>query len=110
MTEPESTMSEASSPNVNFLEPTFKRSAIVWWSFVGRALFFGSIPTVLAGALLGSIGATVRISPATMRSLTMIVSAFVNIPASIFALQIALGIRYGEFTIRLLPTKAEPSI
>jgi TctA family transporter len=98
-------MSEASSPIAYFLEPTFKRAARIWWAFFWRAFVFGVILLVLIVALLTTIGSIAGISHANMRPLVMIVCFVVNIPISIFAVQIALGASYGEFTVRLLPAE-----
>jgi hypothetical protein len=96
-------MSEALTPNANYLEPTFKRAAIVWWAFFWRTALIGG----LVGFTEGFIGAMAGKSAATMHSLLVISVAILMVPVGIYVVQLVLRKRYGEFTIRLLSTKAE---
>jgi hypothetical protein len=98
-------MNEALTPNANYLEPTFKRAAIVWWAFFWRTALIGG----LLGFTEGFVGGIAGKSAATMHSLLLISIAILTVPVSIYVVQLVLRKRYGEFTIRLLSAKAEPS-
>ncbi len=102
-------MSELSAPNANFLEPTFGRATMVWWAFMWRALVFGVGAGFVVGFVEGVIGVLLKIATANVRMVAQASGLLVAIPISIYAVQLVLRKRFGEFTIRLQPTKTEPS-
>jgi hypothetical protein len=101
-------MRETFIPNADFLEPTFKRAAIVWWALLWRALLLGGGAGFLIGFVEGLIGALAGFSTGTIRPLALISGILLGIPVGIYVVQVVLRKRFGEFTIRLVPTKAQP--
>jgi hypothetical protein len=103
-------MSEAATPISHYLEPTFKRAAVVYWALLWRGILLGGGAGFLIGFIEGILGAIVGIPTDTIRLLALISGVICGVPAGIYAVQLVLRKRGGEFTIRLLSTKAEPSI
>jgi hypothetical protein len=100
-------MSDAVAPDLTFLEPTFKRAAIVYWAFLWRVILLATGAGVVAGLIEGFMNAAVGLSATIVRLLPSVVGVLVCVPIGIYAVQLVLRKRFGEFTIRLLPTKAE---
>jgi hypothetical protein len=102
-------MSETSVLNANYLEPTFKRAAIVWWSLLWRGVLLGCGAGFLVGFVEGFIGVLVGISVAAVRPVALVSGLLLGVPIGIYVVQYVLRKRFGEFTIRLVPTNAQPS-
>ena len=102
-------MSTSFTPNINFLEPTFRRVAVVWWALLWRAILLGGGAGFLVGFVEGIIGAIAGVSAVTIGYLTVISGAIVGVPDGIYVVQLVLRKSYREFTIRLVPTEAGKS-
>ena len=102
-------MSITFTPNINFLEPTFRRAAVVWWAFLWRAVLLGFGAGVLVGFIEGIIFAIAGVSAVTLRYLAVISGAIVGVPVGIYVFQLVLRKSYHEFTIRLVRTEAGQS-
>jgi hypothetical protein len=101
-------MSETLIPSAEFLHPTFKRAAIVWWALFWRGLLLGCATAFVIVFLEGLVGALAGISNTIVRPVTLVSAALLGIPIGIYVLQFVLCKRFGEFTIRLVSTKAQP--
>jgi hypothetical protein len=103
-------MSEAVSSNANFLEPTLKRAALVYWALLWRAILLQVVAGFLIGSIEGGILTIAGIPAFNIRPMALTTGLILIVPVSIYAVQLALRKRYGEFTIRLLPRVPKPSI
>ena len=99
-------MSATFTPNINFLEPTFRRAVKLWWAFAWRAgLLVGSANAMLE-IILGPrvLGALFGVSAATVEPYVTISNVIVGSILSIYAIQLVLRKKYREFSICLVPT------
>ncbi len=98
-------MNPSLAPNLNFVQPTFRRAAIVWWALLWRAILFGGGAGFVVGFIEGLFGVQFGVSDVTIRYLTFVSGAIVGVPVGIWVVQLALKKRYREFTICLVPTQ-----
>jgi hypothetical protein len=93
--EEESMPGESSS-----LDVTWERVLKVWWALAWRATVFG----VIAGAVLGGIGAALTVVAGMGDSGTVgaVLGWVVSVPVSIYALRQVLRKRFRTFSIRLV--------
>lgn len=100
-------MSDTAASDVRYLEPTFTRAAIVYWAFFWRLILLATGAGFVTGLTEGFINAAVGLSATTVRLLPLIAGILFCGPIGIYAVQLVLRKRFGEFTICLVPTKAE---
>ena len=58
-------MGTAAGPGTGFLEPTFKRSARIWWAWVWRSAVFGGAAGLFGSLVLSLSGILDRVSEKT---------------------------------------------
>jgi len=75
-----------------------------------RALLFALCAGFVVGFIEGLVGTLAGAPKATLLLVARLSGFAVAIPVSIYAFQLVLRKRFGEFTIRLVPTKAGPAI
>jgi hypothetical protein len=98
-------MSASFAPNSTFLEPTFKRAAVIWWAFFWRAMLLAMAAGFLIGFAEGIVLSAAGASSGTLQFLPMLSGGIVGVPVGIYVLQVILRKNFKEFTICLVPTK-----
>jgi hypothetical protein len=98
-------MSASSTPNVTFLEPTFKRAAIVWWAWFWRTLLLSMAATLLIGLAEGVVLSFAGAPSVVLQFLPIVSGAIAGVPVAIYVLQVILRKNFKEFTICLNPMK-----
>ena len=101
-------MGTAASAETNFLEPTFKRTARVWWAWVWRSALFGGAAGVFGSLVLSLSGILEHVSEKAGQYLGLAVGAALAVPVGIWVFQVILEKDFGEFRIRLV-RKAPPA-
>ena len=101
-------MGTAAGAGTRFLEPTFKRTARVWWAWVWRSALFGGAAGVFGSLVLGVSGVLEHISEKAGQYLGLALGVALAVPVGIWVFQVILEKDFGEFRIRLVP-KAPPS-
>ena len=86
-----------------FLEPTFKRTARIWWAWVWRSLIFGGAAGLFGSVVINLSGILNRISEKAGQYLGLGVGIALAIPVGIWVFQMILEKDFGEFRIRLVP-------
>jgi hypothetical protein len=99
-------MGTAAGPGTGFLEPTFKRSARIWWAWVWRSAVFGGAAGLFGSLVLGLSGILARVSEKTGQYLGVAIGVALAIPVGIWVFQMVLEKEFGEFRIRLVPKAA----
>jgi hypothetical protein len=99
-------MGTAAGPGTGFLEPTFKRSARIWWAWVWRSAVFGGAAGLFGSLILGLSGILARVSEKTGQYLGVAIGVALAIPVGIWVFQMVLEKEFGEFRIRLVPKAA----
>jgi hypothetical protein len=102
-------MDASLTATADFFEPTFRRTAVIWWALVWRGVILGLGAGFLFGFIEGIIGAWVGVSPSFIRYFALISGLIVGIPVGIYVVQLALRKKYREFTVRLVPTETGQS-
>lgn len=101
-------MGTAAGANSGFLEPTFKRTARVWWAWVWRSALFGGAAGLFGSVVLSLSGILEHISEKAGQYLGLAVGVVLAVPIGIWVFQIILEKDFGEFRVRLVP-KALPA-
>jgi hypothetical protein len=96
-------MGTAAGSGTGFLEPTFKRSARIWWAWVWRSAVFGGAAGLFGSLVLSLSGILDRISEKTGQYLGLGMGIALAIPVGILVFQMVLEKEFGEFRIRLVP-------
>jgi hypothetical protein len=96
-------MGTAAGPGTGFLEPTFKRSARIWWAWVWRSAVFGGAAGLFGSLVLSLSGILDRVSEKTGQYLGVGMGIALAIPVGIWVFQMVLEKDFGEFRIRLVP-------
>jgi len=96
-------MGTAAGPGTGFLEPTFKRSARIWWAWVWRSAVFGGAAGLFGSLVLGLSGILDRVSEKTGQYLGIGMGIALAIPVGIWVFQMVLEKNFVEFRIRLVP-------
>jgi hypothetical protein len=96
-------MGTAAGPGTGFLEPTFKRSARIWWAWVWRSVIFGGAAGLFGSLVLSLSGILDRVSEKTGQYLGAGIGIALAIPVGIWVFQMVLEKDFGEFRIRLVP-------
>ena len=96
-------MGMAAGPGTGFLEPTFKRSARIWWAWVWRSVVFGGAAGLFGSLVLSLSGILDRVSEKTGQYLGVAIGVALAIPVGIWVFQMVLEKEFGEFRIRLVP-------
>src|SRR5579862_685726 len=105
-------MATAAGVSTSFLEPTFKRTARIWWAWVWRSALFGGAAGLFGSVVLSVSGILEHISENAGKYLGLAVGLALAVPVGIWVFQIILEKDFGEFRIRLvpkLPPAATPS-
>jgi hypothetical protein len=89
----------------SFLQPTFKRAALIWWAWLWRSVLLGIGGSVFISLVLG-ISGVLNSTDATSRVVVMALAVAVSAPLGIWAFQMVLEKKFQEFTIRLVPRVA----
>jgi hypothetical protein len=100
-------MGTAAGANTSFLEPTFKRTARIWWAWVWRSVLFGGAAGLFGSLVLSLSGILEHISEKAGQYLGLAVGVALAVPVGIWVFQIILEKDFGEFRVRLVP-KAPP--
>src|ERR1700730_9751415 len=90
------------------LQPTFKRAARIWWSWVWRSVVFGTAAGMFGSVVLSLSGILNRVSVKTGQYLGVALGIALAVPVGVWVFQMILEKDFGEFRIRLMP-KAPPS-
>jgi hypothetical protein len=101
-------MATAAGVNTSFLEPTFKRTARIWWAWVWRSALFGGAAGLFGSVVLSVSGILEHISENAGKYLGLAVGLALAVPVGIWVFQIILEKDFGEFRIRLVP-KSPPA-
>lgn len=96
-------MVTAAGPKPSFLEPTFKRTARIWWAWVWRSVIFGGAAGLFGSVVISLSGVLNRISEKAGQYLGLAVGVAVAVPVGIWVFQMILEKDFGEFRIRLVP-------
>ena len=96
-------MGTAAGLGTGFLEPTFKRSARIWWAWVWRSVVFGGAAGLFGSLVLSLSGILDRVSEKTGQYLGVGMGIALAIPVGICVFQMVLEKEFGEFRIRLVP-------
>jgi hypothetical protein len=91
------------APGTAFLQPTFKRAALIWWAWLWRSVLLGISGSAFIALILGISGLLNGASDRTTQSVAMGLGLIVGIPLGIWAFQMVLEKQFREFTIRLIP-------
>jgi hypothetical protein len=101
-------MATAAGVSTSFLEPTFKRTARIWWAWVWRSALFGGAAGLFGSVVLSVSGILEHISENAGKYLGLAVGLALAVPVGIWVFQIILEKDFGEFRIRLVP-KSPPA-
>jgi hypothetical protein len=101
-------MATAAGVSTSFLEPTFKRTARIWWAWVWRSALFGGAAGLFGSVILSVSGILEHISENAGKYLGLAVGLALAVPVGIWVFQIILEKDFGEFRIRLVP-KSPPA-
>jgi hypothetical protein len=101
-------MATAAGVSTSFLEPTFKRTARIWWAWVWRSALFGGAAGLFGSVVLSVSGILEHISENAGKYLGLAVGLALAVPVGIWVFQIILEKDFGEFRIRLAP-KSPPA-
>jgi hypothetical protein len=101
-------MATAAGLSTSFLEPTFKRTARIWWAWVWRSALFGGAAGLFGSVVLSVSGILEHISENAGKYLGLAVGLALAVPVGIWVFQIILEKDFGEFRIRLVP-KSPPT-
>ena len=101
-------MGTAAGVNSSYLEPTFKRTARIWWAWVWRSALFGGAAGLFGSVVLSLSGILEHISEKAGQALGLAVGVALAVPIGIWVFQIILEKDFGEFRVRLVP-KAPPA-
>ena len=96
-------MGTAAGPGTGFLEPTFKRSARIWWAWVWRSAVFGGAAGLFGSLVLSLSGILDRVSEKTGQYMGVAIGVALAIPVGIWVFQMVLEKNFAEFRIRLVP-------
>jgi hypothetical protein len=96
-------MSASSTPNVAFLEPTFKRAAMIWWAWFWRTMLLSMAATLLIGIAEGVVLSVVGVQSGTLQFVPILSGAIAAVPVGIYVFQVILRKNFKEFTICLNP-------
>jgi hypothetical protein len=88
-----------------FLQPTFKRAALIWWAWLWRSVLLGIGGSAFISLVLGITGVLNRTDEAS-RLIVMALAVVVSAPLGIWAFQMVLEKKFQEFTSRLVPRVA----
>jgi hypothetical protein len=103
-------MGTAAGMSAGFLEPTFKRTARIWWAWVWRSVLFGGAAGVFGSLVLSLSGILNHISEKAGQYLGVALGLALAVPVGIWVFQTVLEKDFGEFRIHLVPkAPAEPS-
>lgn len=102
-------MGTAAGANSSFLEPTFKRTARVWWAWVWRSALFGGAAGLFGSVVLSLSGILEHISEKAGQYLGLAVGVALAVPIGIWVFQIILEKDFGEFRVRLVPKAPLPA-
>ncbi len=96
-------MGTAAGPGTGFLEPTFTRSARIWWAWVWRSVVFGGAAGLFGSLVLSLSGILDRVSEKAGQYLGVAIGVALAIPVGIWVFQMVLEKEFREFRIRLMP-------
>jgi hypothetical protein len=94
--------------SAGFLEPTFQRTARIWWAWVWRSVLFGGAAGLFGSVILSLSGILDHISEKAGQYLSAAIGIALAVPVGIWVFQMVLEKDFGEFRIRLVP-QAPPS-
>jgi len=96
-------MGTAAGANPSYLEPTFKRTARIWWAWVWRSALFGGAAGLFGSVVLSLSGILEHIYEKAGQALGLAVGVGLAVPIGIWVFQIILEKDFGEFRVRLVP-------
>jgi len=96
-------MVTAAGASAGFLEPTFKRTARIWWAWVWRSVLFGGAAGLFGSVTLSLSGILDHISDRAGQYLSVAIGIALAVPVGIWVFQMVLEKDFGEFRIRLIP-------
>jgi len=96
-------MSTPVASGASFLQPTFKRAALIWWAWLWRSVLLGIGGSLFLSFVLGISGVLNRVSDQTARITVMALAVIVSVPLGIWAFQMVLEKNFREFKVRLVP-------
>ena len=96
-------MGTAAGAQAGFLEPTFRRAAIVWWAWMWRSAVFGGAAGLFGSLVINLSGVLNRISEKAGQYLGLGVGIALAVPVGIWVFQMILEKDFGEFRMRLVP-------
>jgi hypothetical protein len=96
-------MNTSVKSGATFLEPTFKRAALIWWAWLWRSVLLGIAGSAFISLVLGISGVLSR-TDETSRIVVMALAVAISAPLGIWVFQMLLEKKFREFTIRLVPT------
>jgi hypothetical protein len=96
-------MNTLMKPDAQFLAPTFKRAALIWWAWVWRSMLLGLGASLFIGFVLSISGVLNTATDAAVRYASLALGVVAGVPMGIWAFQMVLEKNFREFTIRLVP-------
>jgi hypothetical protein len=96
-------MVTAAGASAGSLEPTFKRTARIWWAWVWRSVLFGGAAGLFGSVTLSLSGVLDHISERAGQYLSAAIGIALAVPVGIWVFQMVLEKDFGEFRIRLIP-------
>ncbi len=96
-------MATPAGTSSGFLEPTFKRTARIWWAWAWRSLLFGGAAGLFGSVVLSLSGILERISQNAAQYVGLALGIALAVPVGIWVFQMILEKDFGEFRIRLVP-------
>jgi hypothetical protein len=102
-------MGTAAGASTSFLEPTFKRTARIWWAWVWRSALFGGAAGLFGSVVLSLSGILDHISQKAGQYLGLAVGVALAVPIGVWVFQIILEKDFDEFRVRLVPKAPPPS-
>jgi len=86
-----------------YLQPTFKRAAKIWWSWLWRSVLFGGAAGLFGSVVLSLSGIQGHISQNAGEFVALALGGALAVPVGIWVFQMVLEKDFAEFTIRLVP-------
>lgn len=96
-------MATVARTDSSFLEPTFQRTARIWWAWVWRSVLFGGAAGLFGSVVLSLSGILEKISDKAGQYLGLAVGIVLAVPVGIWVFQMILEKDFGDFRIRLVP-------
>ena len=103
-------MSTGPIPNVDCLEPTWKRATTIWWAIAWRGFVLWLAVAVVVSTILEATGMSVENPSHNTRILTGILVIVPGIPTGIYVVKLILRKRFREFRICVVRSERKQAL